>query len=176
MNRAGLYREARREFVTSIDRPSFRKLAPKYGRTASSMARIARLENWLAEREAFHNRTDEIVATVASDAMGERLIKLYDDYLAAAEESVEVYRAKLAAGEITPTPADVSKLVTSMREILAPKAGSDGESPNGGSGLHISEAGLRSLAGAVEAAARGRLAPGGVGAPAEPKLVGSSEG
>lgn len=175
MNRAAMYREARREFVTSPEEISIRQLAPKYGRSYSAMARIARIEKWAVERAAFHERTNEIVATVSSEALGERLIKLNDDALSAAEETIEVYRAKLKSGEITPTPADVTKFVTTIRDVLAPRKAE--ESPDGSiGGLHISDEGLRSLAGLIETTARGRLAAGAVGAAAEPKLVGSSEG
>ena len=175
MNRAAMYREARREFVTSPEEISIRQLAPKYKRSYSAMARIARLEGWAVERAAYHDRANEIVATVSSEALGERLIKLNDDALSAAEETIAVYRKKLESGEITPTPADVTKFVTTIRDVLAPRKAE--ESPDGSiGGLHISDAGLRSLAGALEATARSRLASGRVGEAAEPKLVGTSEG
>lgn len=175
MNRTGKYRDARREYVTAPEKVSIRSLAPKYDRSYSAMARMARLEGWEVERLAYHNRTEEIVAHTASTALAERLINLNDDFLAATEESIKVYREKLASGDITPVPADITKLVMTVRDMLAPRKteeSSDGPTP----GLHISESGLRSLAGLVETAARGRLATGGVGEAAEPKLVGSSEG
>lgn len=175
MNRTGKYRDARREYVTSPENISIRALAPKYDRSYSAMARIARLEGWEAERQAYNNRTEQIVVATASDALAQRLITLNDDFLTATEDSIRIYRRKLESGEITPTPADITKLVMTVRDILAPRKpeeGSDGPL----AGLHISESGLRSLAGAVEAAARSRIVEGGVGEPTEPKLVGSSEG
>ena len=175
MNRTGKYRDARREYVTSPEPISIRQLAPKYERSYSAMARMARIEGWEAERLAYHNRTEEIVAHTASTALAERLITLNDDFLSATEDSIRVYRQKLESGDITPTPADITKLVMTVRDMLAPRKAEEG-SDGPLAGLHISESGLRSLAGAVEAAARGRLASGGVGEPAEPKLVGSSQG
>lgn len=176
MNRTGKYRDARREFVTSPESISIRQLAPKYDRSYSAMARIARMEGWAAERAAYHNRTEEIVIETASDALAQRLINLNDDFLTATEDSIRVYRKKLDSGEITPTPADITKLVMTVRDMLAPRRAEEGSDGSSIGGLHISDDGLRSLAGALEATARGRLATGAVGAPAEPKLVGSSEG
>ena len=66
MNRTGKYRDARREYVTAPEPISIRSLAPKYDRSYSAMARMARIEGWEAERLAYHNRTEEIVATTAS--------------------------------------------------------------------------------------------------------------
>lgn len=170
MNRSSLYTDARREFVTSPAPITIRKLAPKYNRTPSSMYRIARLEGWEAERLAYQNRTQEIVSATASEELARRLIQLNDDVLSATEESIEVYRKKLADGSIVPTPADITKLVTSVREALGPRR----EESDGASGLHISESGLRSLAGLVEGVARERLATGAMGTAPEPKPVGSS--
>ena len=175
MNRTSKYTEARREYVTSPTSVSIRQLAPKYERSYSAMARIARLEGWEVERVAFHNRTNEIVEAGAAEQLAGRLLKLNDTFLAATEESIAIYREKLASGDITPTPADVTKLVLTVRDMLAPRKAD--ESPEAsGAGLHISEAGLRQLAGALEPLARGRLAGGSMGAPAGPKLIGSSEG
>lgn len=172
MNRTSKYRDARREYITAIEPISIRSLAPKYERSYSAMARVARMEGWEAERAAYHSRAEHIVATNASTALAERLIHLNDDFLAATEESIKVYRRKLESGEITPTPADVTKLVLTVRDMLAPRK-TEEHSDGSVAGLSISEDGLRSLAGAIEAAARGQLAEGGVGTPAEPKLVGS---
>jgi hypothetical protein len=173
MNRTSKYAEARREYVTSAEPISIRKLAPKYDRSPSSMARIARLEGWEAERLAFMSTTNDIVAQVDSEQLAKRMVSLNDAFLSAAEESIQVYRQKIADGEITPTPADITKLVMTVRDVLAPRKAE--ESPEAaGAGLHISESGLRQLAGLVETAARSRLTTGAVGRAAEPKPVGSS--
>ena len=51
MNRTAKYRDARREYVTSPEsRSRSDQLAPKYDRSYSAMARMARIEGWEVER------------------------------------------------------------------------------------------------------------------------------
>lgn len=174
MNRSGRYAIMLREFVTSEEKPSIRSLATKHGRSFSAVARTARLEKWEEKRTSHWNKVMADTSDRTVSKYAGRVIELHGKFLDSVEKTLDVYSAKLESGEITPTPTDVAKLMTTVREMVSKPSAA--ESPEGAAqnGITISESlGLEFIR-AIEATARGRVERGGVVPP--PRLVSGSSG
>ena len=64
------------EYITT--KTSYRKLAAKYGVSATAIANKSKAENWLEQREQFLNKTFTKTVEVASNKQADRMARIMD--------------------------------------------------------------------------------------------------
>ena len=166
MNKTGAYDVMRREYVEAPreqeDEFTLSKIARRYNRSPSSVARMSRIEGWMEQRKLFRGEIDEITTELAADSYAGRLVQIHEDFITAAEKTLKAYTAGVENGDIKPTASDVEKMVKLVRDIVNRPGGAEGDS--GGTsvlpGLNVSPELARDLFGRLEGLARERLEPG----------------
>lgn len=180
MNSTGAYDLMEREYVTALpeqeDEFSLTKIAKRYGRAASSVARMSRKGDWPAKRAAFRGNVSSITAELDADTYAGRLHDLHGKFVEAAEITLDQYIGLVKSGEYKPSASDVEKMVKLVREIVNRPKG--GEEHSGGSqlppGLNLSPDLARDLLGRLDGLARERLESGA--GPGDPVVVSDPEG
>jgi hypothetical protein len=180
MNKTGAYFDMEREYITAPveieDDFSLTKIAKRYGRAPSSVARMSRLHDWPAKRAAYRGTVSDIVTDLDADTYARRLHGIHEKFVDAAETTLDQYIAAVKSGEYKPTANDVAKMVSLVREIVnKPQGGS--EDPSGRQlppGLNLSPDLARDFLGRLEGLARERLESGA--GPGDPVVVSAPEG
>lgn len=175
MNRSGQYDLIEQKFVTGSDEITITSLAREMGRTTSTVARMARIRGWYDKRAAYRESFAQRTYDATIDAHGPRIVKLHEKYLTAAEKTVDRYVEAIDNHEITPTPSDLAKIMSVVRELTAKPAAAE-ESPEAAGGIHLSEGVSRELVRSLEDLARARLESGAGPAAPRPKLVSAGQG
>jgi len=166
MNKTGAYDLMEREFVTAPpereDEFSLTQIAGRYGRAPSSVARMARKQDWAAKRAAFRGNVSTITADLDSDRYADRLSLLHGKYVEAAEVTLDEYVKLVKSGDVKPTAGDVTKMVQLVRDIVnRPRGGSEDNSGRPAlPGLNLSPDLARDLFGRLEGLALERLESG----------------
>jgi hypothetical protein len=177
MNRSGAYDVMAREYITAPrDAPvTLKELGAKFGRSAGSVGRIAKLENWVGKRETYLAGIANGETAAVQAAFVGQLTDIQRKYLEAVEKSLDSYIGAVDSGQLVPRPSDVSGLMTTLKAMFErPRAEPNGEGNNGG--ITISESLGADFLRTLESVARAKLESGGMEAPPRPKLVGSSQG
>lgn len=130
MNKTGAYDLMEREFVTappeSEDDYSLTKIAGRYGRAPSSVARMARIHKWKEKRAAYRGNVSEITAVLDGEAYAERLHSMHGKVVEAAEVTLEAYTRAVQSGDVIPSAGDAAKLISLVRDIVnKPLGGSE---------------------------------------------------
>lgn len=132
MNSTGAYDLMEREYVTAPpeaeDDFSLTKIAGRYNRSASSVARMARIHKWKEKRAAYRGNVSEITAVLDGEAYAERLHSMHGKVVEAAEVTLDTYIAAVKRGDVIPSAGDAAKLVAMVREIVnKPAGGGEGD-------------------------------------------------
>lgn len=161
MNRTGAYDLMEREYVTAPpeleDKFTLSKIARRYDRSPSSVARMSRIQRWKEKRAAFRGNVAEITSELDGSAYAGRLHILHGKFVEAAEVTLDRYVKSVESGDYKPSAGDVERMVKLVRDIVSgPAGGADGKGGDGDD-IRVPASVARDLFGRLEGIARERL-------------------
>lgn len=169
MHRNSQYDLMEKAYVTGGDEVTITSLATQYGRGKSAVSRMARIQSWYDKRASYRSSLAGRTYDATIDAYGSRIVALNGKFITAAEKTVDRYIEALERKEITPTAAELAKIMTAVQEAVGKPAAS--ESPEGNGDIRIPQGvGVEAIR-ALEQLARTRLEPGSGSEATRPKLV-----
>lgn len=134
MNSSGAYDQMEREYVTAPPENeaefSLTKIAGRYDRAPSSVARMSRINRWKEKRAAYRGEVTEITRTLDGDVYAERLHGLHGKAVEAAEVSIDAYITAVKSGDVIPSAGDATKWIALVRDIVNRPLGGN-EDPDG---------------------------------------------
>jgi hypothetical protein len=162
MNKTGAYDLMRREYVEAPQEQetefTLSKIARRYNRSPSSVARMSRLEHWMEQRAIFRGGVAEVTTELAADTYAGKLVEIHASFIRVAEKTLVAYEKGVDNGDITPSAGDVEKMVKLVREIVnRPRGGEETSGAPALPGLNLSPELARDFISRLEGLARERL-------------------